>query len=130
MPLNRTSICIHTAIAIAAFHACISAAHAQITVRHVNTIRWGTSDGSVGLQGATVEDFEDVNLAPGLSVFWNATAGTLGPVTVLPRTFAPDTDDPFGSAFAGGRLGRHPRPDLRAGQPVLQLQRLSELGRP
>ena len=102
MPLNRTSICIHTAIAIAAFHACISAAHAQITVRHVNTIRWGTSDGSVGLQGATVEDFEDVNLAPGLSVFWNATAGTLGPVTVLPRTFAPDTDDPFGSAFAGG----------------------------
>lgn len=62
---------------------------------------WGTDDSSLGVAEATVEDFEDTTLVPGLSVFWEAPAGNIGPVAVLPAVFDPLTD-PFGTAFVGG----------------------------
>ncbi|MFT3683520.1 MAG: GC-type dockerin domain-anchored protein [Phycisphaerales bacterium] len=88
------------AIAVATFAVVTQA---QVTVRGVPTLRWATSDGSIGFQNATVEDFEDTTLAPGLSIFWSASGGTVGPVTTLPRVFNPNTDDPFGTAFNNGQ---------------------------
>lgn len=73
----------------------------QYTVRGVPVIRWGQTNGSVGLSGPSVvvEDFEDVTLAPGLRVRWSAPGGVVGPVSVLPALFRPATDDPAGTAF-------------------------------
>jgi len=76
--------------------------HADITGRAVPVIRWGQSPASVGLADCTMEDFEDTTLAPGLSITWTAASGTVGPVTTLPRTFDPVTEDPFGNAFDTG----------------------------
>ncbi len=93
---------IRTAIASAACLVFAGAAHAQFSVRAVSTLRWGSSSGSVGLASATLEDFEDTALAPGLSILWYAPAGNIGPVTSLPQTFACATGDPFGTAFSSG----------------------------
>lgn len=63
---------------------------------------WGTDDTNLGIAGAAIEDFEDSTLVPGLSLFWEAPAGNVGPVTALPALFNPSVDDPFGTAFIGG----------------------------
>lgn len=62
--------------------------------------QWGASDTTLGLAGLTIEDFEDVNLVPGLSVR-TATllSGSYGPTGTLPNTFAPVTQDGNGNAF-------------------------------
>jgi hypothetical protein len=87
---------------IAACFALASVAHAQISVRAVTPLRWGTSAGSLGLGNAALESFEDTTLVPGLSVLWYAPAGNIGPVTTLPQTFNCATGDPFGTAFSNG----------------------------
>ncbi|HZW06182.1 MAG TPA: GC-type dockerin domain-anchored protein [Phycisphaerales bacterium] len=89
-------------LAPAALLMFTAAAHADFTVRFVPLIRWGVGPAGVGLGDCTMEDFEDAALAPGLSITWSATAGTVGPVTTLPQTFAPVTDDPHGNAFDAG----------------------------
>jgi hypothetical protein len=68
--------------------------------------QWGTDDSALGLApGATIEDFEDVALASGLTVAVTGSAvGSYGPTTTLPRTFDPRPpaqggDDEFGNAF-------------------------------
>lgn len=63
---------------------------------------WGIDDSTLGVAGASIEDFEDTALVPGLNIAWEAPAGDVGPVTVLPHLFNPNTDDPFGTAFIGG----------------------------
>ncbi|HEX8876144.1 MAG TPA: hypothetical protein VF777_05300 [Phycisphaerales bacterium] len=63
---------------------------------------WGTDDAALGVAEAVVEDFEDTTLVSGLSLFWEAPAGNIGPVTTLPAVFNPAVNDPFGSAFIGG----------------------------
>lgn len=73
-----------------------------VTVTGVPPIRWGLTGGAIGTGNTTVEDFEDVNLAPGIRILWESPAGNVGPTSVLPNTFNPSTDDAFGSAFVGG----------------------------
>ena len=63
---------------------------------------WGTDDSSLGVAEALIEDFEDTTLVSGLSLFWEAPAGNIGPVTTLPAVFNPAANDPFGTAFIGG----------------------------
>lgn len=63
---------------------------------------WGIDDSTLGVAGASIEEFEDAALVGGLSVAWEAPAGDIGPVTVLPNLFNPNTDDLFGTAFIGG----------------------------
>ncbi len=75
---------------------------AAITTYGISPVRWGLVGGAIGVGNATVEDFEDVNLAPGIQVLWESPAGNVGPTSVLPNTFNPNTDDAFGSAFIGG----------------------------
>ena len=58
----------------------------------------GTSDADLGINGLTIEDFEDLNLASGLSYEINSN----GAQTTLNNLFDPDSGDPFGSAFVQG----------------------------
>ena len=60
---------------------------------------WGSSNGSIGMAGAVIEDFEDATLVPRLQVEWNAPAGDVGPTNTLPVLFNPVAQDPFGNAF-------------------------------
>ncbi|MBL8876729.1 MAG: hypothetical protein JNM86_13115 [Phycisphaerae bacterium] len=73
-----------------------------LTFYGVPTVRWGLLGGAIGVGNCTIESFEDVDLAPGLQVLWESPAGNVGPVSVLPATFNPNTDDAFGTAFIGG----------------------------
>ena len=77
-------------------------ASGAVSVYGITPLRWGLTGGAIGVGNATVEDFEDVNLAPGLQILWEAPAGNFGPTSTLPSTFNPNTDDAFGSAFIGG----------------------------
>ena len=53
-------------------------------------------DAALGLAGFTVEDFEDVNLSPGLSI--SLQNRDVGPFTTLPGVFNPATDPDAGLA--------------------------------
>ena len=66
------------------------------TITSFSPASWGASDAALGIAGFQIEDFEDVNLLPNLSVEIN----NLGAKNVLDNTFDPTTD-PFGSAFVG-----------------------------
>ncbi|MBX3378604.1 MAG: hypothetical protein KF805_00790 [Phycisphaeraceae bacterium] len=100
--------CVHplailtTLALVAPFGLGAPRASAAVSVYGVAPIRWGLVDGAIGVGNATVEDFEDLNLAPGLQVFWESPAGNFGPTSTLPNVFNPNTDDAFGSAFIGG----------------------------
>lgn len=89
------------ALVIATALAASPAAHAAYSFTFIGGA-WGAADGTLGLApGAVVEDFEDLNLIPGLSVqVTNSSSGSYGPTGVLPATFNPVSGDPFGSAFA------------------------------
>ena len=63
---------------------------------------WGGTDVAIGMQRAVIENFESTQLNPHLQVEWEAPAGTVGPTNVLPVTFDPVANDPFGTAFQGG----------------------------
>jgi hypothetical protein len=63
---------------------------------------WAASDTTLGISGFTVENFEDLTLAPGLSIQINAAAN-YGPSGTLPFTFDPLANDPNGlKVFNGG----------------------------
>ena len=87
----------------AAFALVALPAHAY-TLQVFNANVWGTSDATLEVQGFVLEDFEDTTLAPGLQVQLSGVAsGAYGPVSVLPATFDPITDDPNGQkVFIGG----------------------------
>lgn len=68
--------------------------------------QWGAADAALGIVAhATIEDFEDVTLASGLTVSVTGSAvGGYGPTTTLPQTFDPRPvslggDDAYGNAF-------------------------------
>lgn len=60
------------------------------------------SDDQMGLSGATIEGFEDVNLEPGLQVMMESPLGAYGSAATLPALFAASNGDPFGTAFTQG----------------------------
>jgi hypothetical protein len=90
------------AAALLAAFVPATAARAQYTFTGFGPAQWGAADATLGVAGLTVENFEDVNLAPGLQVGATSSLGTYGPTSVLPQTFNPSTQDGFGSAFVGG----------------------------
>jgi hypothetical protein len=63
---------------------------------------WGVADAGLGIESTEVEGFEDTALAPGLMVEWDTPNGDTAPTAVLPNTFAPVTQDPFGNEFELG----------------------------
>ena len=76
-------------------------AQAAYTITGFGPAAWGSSDAALGLQTAVmIEDFEDVQLIPGLRIeISNSSAGAYGPTGILPATFSPAADDPYGNAF-------------------------------
>jgi hypothetical protein len=89
---------LNRALSTAAAAALAPLATADITVHGVTVPRWGLEGARLGLEGATVERFEDAALAPGLLVRVTTGNGSYGPTSTLPNVF--DTRvDPFGTAF-------------------------------
>ena len=92
-------------LATLALSLCLApAAQATYTFTFIPVAQWGASDATLGLgANAVVEDFEDTTLINGLTVqLSNSSSGSYGPTGLLPRTFNPNTDDPWGGAFLGG----------------------------
>lgn len=79
-----------------------TSAFAGFSVTGITT--WGASDATLGIQGFTIEDFEDVNLVSGLQYGVVSGNGNLNPTSTLPSTFKP-SDDAFGTAFTQGGGG-------------------------
>ncbi|MBU2502734.1 hypothetical protein KJ682_15485 [bacterium] len=73
-------------------------------VAHIPAERWGTPDAELGLGPGTVEDFEDVFLAPGLEFLLADPSGAFSgaPATTLPGVFDPVAGDPWGDSFEAG----------------------------
>ncbi|MGD9690800.1 MAG: hypothetical protein AB7K52_14375 [Phycisphaerales bacterium] len=70
-----------------------------IVVSGIPPAQWGAADADLGVAGAVIEDFEDSTLVPGLRVEINSPLGDRPASSVLPRTFSPVADDPFGDGF-------------------------------
>lgn len=90
------------ASALAAAAALVTLpSHAAVTMTPFGPALWGASDATLGLApGATIEDFEDVNLAAGLTIAATASSsGSYGPTATLPNVFDPFAD-PWGNAFS------------------------------
>lgn len=92
------------AAALLAAGAAMPASAVSLTT--FSPAQWGAADAALGIVAhATIEDFEDVTLAPGLTVSVTGSAvGGYGPTTTLPQTFDPRPvslggDDAFGNAF-------------------------------
>lgn len=71
-------------------------AHAAYTFTTFGAAQWGASDTTLGVDGYTLEDFEDTVLASGLAVSrLNGAAGNFGPSTLLPASavFDPLSDN-------------------------------------
>lgn len=94
--------CVLALAPLATAALCAPHSSAAVSVFGVTPLRWSLTGGAIGVGNATVESFEDVNLAPGLQVLWESPAGTVGPTSTLPNTFDPSTNDAFGTAFVGG----------------------------
>ena len=88
---------------LAALTAVMLPAHAAYTATAIHNA-WGAGHATLGLNGnAVVEEFEDTALIAGVKVqVDNSSNGTYGPTGTLPRTFNPNSDDPWGGAFVGG----------------------------
>lgn len=98
--------------------SCCAPVCADINAFGLDASRWGRTGASIGVQGMTIEDFEDVSLTKGLQVLWSAPNGSVGPTSTLPNLFNPNTDDPFGTAFAGGAwTGAHALLNTRTNRP-------------
>lgn len=99
----------HPRFILALLLVCLGGARLQaqivINVTAFPAAQWGVSDVTLGVTGHTIEDFEDLILAPGLLVGWNTSAGNVAPAGTLPFTFNPITDDSFGTAFLQGGGG-------------------------
>jgi hypothetical protein len=81
-----------------------SLASAAFTVTSFDRNQWGASDSTLGVNGYTIEDFEDVNLVNGFQVSVASANGNLAQTSTLPNTFKP-SDDLFGNAFTLGGGG-------------------------
>ncbi len=113
----------HIVTAIVSVLSFALSSNAAIVVTGFSPLQWQTSDASLGLAGATIEDFEDVNLATGLQIQANSPGfGGYGPTNILPNTFDPRNvanggNDNVGNAFEIGLWdGSHVlinRPDNR-----------------
>ncbi len=77
---------------------------AAYTVTFFGSSLWQASDATLGVADCTIEGFEDVLLATGLTVRIAEDDGSYAePATdTLATTFNPSTDDPFGAAFVSG----------------------------
>ena len=73
--------------------AATGLAHGAITVTGFPQAQWSADDATLGFACPVIESFETLQLVPGLSVSWIAGAGTIGPVTTLPRVFTPSLED-------------------------------------
>ncbi len=90
-------------LALASVLAVSASASAQVTGTFFDASFWGASDAVLGIDSAAaIEGFEDVDLIPGLRVEVQTPNGGYGPTGVLPSTFDPATQDPFGNVFVGG----------------------------
>jgi hypothetical protein len=89
-------------LALALGAAAPAAAGFIVTV--VPAADWAADDAAIGVDGGTVEDFEDRTLAPGLAVELSDGAGnfTGSALTTLANVFDPAEDDPYGSVFIDG----------------------------
>lgn len=65
---------------------------------------WQETDANLGIDGYTIEDFEDTALVAGLEVSLVSPNGNLAQTNTLPNTFKP-SDDAFGNAFTFGGGG-------------------------
>jgi hypothetical protein len=81
-----------------------SLASAGFTVTSFDRNLWGAPDTTLGVNGYTIEDFEDVNLVSGFQVSVASPNGNLAQTSILPNTFKP-SDDLFGNAFTLGGGG-------------------------
>jgi len=79
--------------------ASSTGAMAQYTVTPFPANQWGIDDAALGIAGAQIEDFEDVNLLPGLLVSIASGSGSYGPTSTLPGLMV-SGPDAFGAAFA------------------------------
>ena len=102
--LTSTRPVLPTLSALALALCLTPGAQAAYTFTFIPAAQWGASDAALGLAtSVVVEDFEDTTLISGLTVqLSNSSSGSYGPTGTLPRTFNPNTDDPFGGAFWGG----------------------------
>ena len=73
-----------------------------VTMFGVSPTQWNATNAELGMPGALLEDFEDLQLVPRLGIGWDAPAGTSAPSNTLPALFNPVTDDPFGDVFDNG----------------------------
>lgn len=80
-------------LALIACGVCSTSAFAGFTFSGFGPSSWNASDATLGFNCPIVESFEAVQLVPNLSVAWIAGAGTIGPVTTLPKTFNPSLED-------------------------------------
>lgn len=78
---------------------CSSVAVAQYIVTPFPASQWGIDDVSLGIEGAAIENFEDLDLLPGLLVSVTSGSGSYGPTASLPGLMLSGPDS-FGSAFA------------------------------
>jgi len=90
--------------------AYASTAQAVVMITTIAPSNWGASDTALGLNyGSTIEDFEDIQLASGLTVSASGAVitsgpnylslGGYGPTSTLPNLFDP-LADPNGNAFS------------------------------
>lgn len=99
-------------------------AHAGFTITTFSSGQWGASDAVLGVDGYTIEDFEDTTLISGLQVGWSGGSSTLAPSATLPTTFDPRPtalggDDAFGNAFYSYPCGSPACSSLWDGSHVL-----------
>ncbi len=97
---SRSTLVAVVALGLAAAVPARAAFHVTV----VPPEQWGAPDAALGLAGGTVEDFEDVRLAPGLLVELSAPDGTFtgAAAAALPAVFDPVDGDPYGDAFIIG----------------------------
>lgn len=75
------------------FLAATGLAHGAFTYSGTPSTQWAIDDVTLGFTCPVIESFEAAQLVPGLSVSWIAGAGTIGPVTTLPKIFQPQVED-------------------------------------
>jgi hypothetical protein len=97
--LSTRSACL--AVALSSASALPAAAY---TVTYFGPATWQASDAMLDVADCVIEDFEDVDLLPNMTVQIAEDDGSFAapPENPLARTFDPVTDDPFGSAFVSG----------------------------
>lgn len=78
---------------------CAGLASAQFQATSFSGSLWRISDAVLGISGLQIENFEDTQLLPRLSVGVVSNNGLLAPTTTLPNLMVAGPD-PFGTAFS------------------------------